>query len=339
MKNILLTTLFSLLIFWGAGELFVLIFEQAEEKVPPYDTAEKDDYLGWKPKGDYQFSGQMKDQKNQPYDIEIKTASNGFREFDDVNTDKKKILFIGDSYTQAVEVSNDKAFYSVMRDSMDIAVFAHGMAGYGNAQHYMILKQYLEEVQPDLVVLQVCCNDFIDNYHLMEMESIYQVGLRRPYIYEGTNIEYHLPKPGIGPKIQWSPFFTFIYEKLRHIKKAKTDPEQMAEGLIGNQGLDYPLFNRSVEITEHHLNLIKQELEGKVPWVVFSSDLFEPQMSEMAGICKRLDIPFYESPARAIQAAQQQKLVVNSIDGYHWNELGHALIGKALMEEIRDAGY
>ena len=334
MKNTLFGILISLLVFWGAGELFVLIFEQAEPKTPPYDTALKDDYMGWKPKGDYHFIGQMKDSKNEPYDIEIRTAPNGFRSYDDPNTDKRKILFIGDSYTQAVEVSNDKTFYHLLRDSLDIAVFAHGMAGYGNAQHFMMLRQYLAEVQPDMVVLQVCCNDFIDNYHLLEMESIYQVGLRRPYIYQDSTIEYHLPKPGIGPKIQWSGFFTFIYEKLRHLKKANTDPEQMAEGLIANQGLDYPLFARSVEITEHLLQLIREEV-GDIPLLVFSSDLFEPQLSEMANICDRLDIPFTNAPSIAIRDAQQAKQTVNSIDGYHWNEAGHAVVGRALLPFLR----
>lgn len=334
MKQTIIGILVSLLIFFVAGEVFVRLFEQAEVKVPPYDTAEKDDYLGWKPKGNYHYVGEMKDARNQSYPLEIRTAPNGFRTYGRLEPGNFKILFIGDSYTQAVEVSNDKTFYHHLKDSLGAEVFAHGMAGYGNAQQYLILKEHFDSIQPHLVVLQTCANDFIDNHHRLEMESIYQVGLRRPYIYEGEQIEYHLPKPGIGPQVQWSAFLTFIYEKLRHIKKAKTDPEQMAEGLIASQELEYEPFRLAVEATNHHIQLIRDLVGNKATLVAFSSDEFEPQVTYMEKACQQAGIPFFRSPYQAIQEARAQKQVVHSVDGYHWNEAGHRIIAEALLKKI-----
>jgi hypothetical protein len=41
--------------------------------------------------------------------------------------------------------------------------FAYGVMGYGTLQQYMILDRYLDEIQPGLIILQMCSNDLINN--------------------------------------------------------------------------------------------------------------------------------------------------------------------------------
>jgi len=140
------------------GEIATRIYYASEKEVvpaPPYDYRQLDDKYGWFTKSNYYHKGSMKDKAGVEYDIEIKTNEHGFKTFDDVNSNKPKVFFIGDSYTHAVEVSNDKSFYNILKDSLDFSCFAYGSAGYGTLQEYMITSEYIDEINPDVLILQV----------------------------------------------------------------------------------------------------------------------------------------------------------------------------------------
>jgi len=62
-------------------------------------------------------------------------------------------------------------------------------------QELMILEQSMQEIRPDLVILQFCTNDFINNsVELETLSRINNCGLRRPYLNSQGDVFYALPK-------------------------------------------------------------------------------------------------------------------------------------------------
>ena len=178
-----------------------------------------DKELGWLPGANYVFNGEKVDASGQTYSVTFQTDNRGFRLFGNHReANKKKVLFIGDSFTHAVEVSNDKTYYGILKDTLPIEVFAFGGGGYGTLQEYMILEKYLDDVKPDAIVLQLSSNDFINNHYELEARSARNNnGMRRPYLTKNGEIIYKLPKSfSIIRDIAYNHlrFFNFIFSRI-----------------------------------------------------------------------------------------------------------------------------
>ena len=97
----------------------------------------------------------------------IETNSLGFRdnsphpEMDN----QKKILVLGDSFVSNISVRDNEVFTErIERQLTNTTVLNFGVNGYGQVQEYLLLKQWLEIIDPDLVILVIYIrNDFNDN--------------------------------------------------------------------------------------------------------------------------------------------------------------------------------
>ena len=63
-----------------------------------------------------------------------------------INTKKRKILIIGDSFTEGVNVNNDEVYYNYL-DTNKYEIFAYGCGGYGTLQEFMIIDEYFDEIK------------------------------------------------------------------------------------------------------------------------------------------------------------------------------------------------
>jgi lysophospholipase L1-like esterase len=336
-----ISTLFLLMVFFVIGEIGFRVYYaikdisiEKPEPAPPYNTAEKEDKLGWRSKANYLFDGKMKDADGIEYDIHLTTTHDGFRQYGNPKTEKTKIFFLGDSYTQSVEVSDNKVFYNIIGDSLPIEVFAFGMAGYGQIQQFMILDEYFDAIQPDILVLQVCSNDFIDNHYKIEMESGYKVGLRRPYLTLNGDIEYHHPIPKWQKVENHSRFLGFILKRLDNAKQ-NVGVKDPAEKRIAEQGEAYEDFAYSMKVTELALQKIIQRVSDKTQIIVFNADAYNPQATAFKAICEDNNIIYSFSAMEAIQQMEHKGVTIRAGDGYHWNKKGHEVIAKALIEDLK----
>ena len=211
MKQYVFYTLYLVIMIVLLGELaFFLLPSLDPPKPPPYDTAMIDEELGWRPKPNYHFEGAMHSLDNTAYPIKITTDEYGFRTRTiATDTARERVLIIGDSFTQAVEVSDDKTFYAHLESATSSAFYAHGMAGYGTLQELMILEEHLDRIDPTLVILQFCTNDFIDNELELEKTSKYHVGMRRPYLQDDFTIAYQSPLGRFEQLINKTNFLKF----------------------------------------------------------------------------------------------------------------------------------
>jgi len=93
-----------------------------------------------------------------------------------------RIAVIGDSYTEAMQVSVEDAFWAVMRRQLEscaafegkrIETINFGVAGYGTAQELITLRDHVWRYSPDIVLLAVTTsNDITDNSRALKKKDI-----------------------------------------------------------------------------------------------------------------------------------------------------------------------
>ncbi len=304
---------------------------------PPYNTAQKDDLLGWKMTPGYAFDGKMRDEAGQEYDLSIRYDENGFKAFGDTTAGRPKVLFLGDSYTACIEVSNEKSFFNLLGDSLGFEVFAYGHAGFGTLQQYLVLDQWVDKIRPDVVVWEVCSNDFIDNYAPLEIACGYKVGERRPYLSADGEIFYRRPL-SFWQKIQERLIvFKWLEERWDGVQENLFGKEKrVGEYYISFDKRAFPPFDKSVKITEKIFDKIKNRLPAGTKVIGFTADIFQPQRDEFKRIFEANGFRFYDEPAIKVEQAKvEKKQVVKAVDGYHWNEQGHEIIARTLMPFLK----
>ncbi len=96
-----------------------------------------------------------------------------------------RIAVVGDSFSEALQVDLDDTFWSVMERSLAkswqaagcrVEVLNFGVSGYGTAQALEMLRHYVWDYQPDLVMLEfLAANDVSNNSQQLQQDRI------RPY--------------------------------------------------------------------------------------------------------------------------------------------------------------
>lgn len=111
----------------------------------------------------------------------VRINSDGFRDQEHVIAKPEgtfRIVILGDSYCEALSISPEEAFWSVMRRKLQecnafqgrkIEVFNFGVSGYGTAQELLTLREKAWKYSPDLVLLAVTTsNDVTDNSRVLK---------------------------------------------------------------------------------------------------------------------------------------------------------------------------
>lgn len=95
------------------------------------------------------------------------------------NADTLRVAVVGDSYAEAFQVAQEKAFWSVMERRLQdcaalrgrrVEVINFGVSGYGTAQELITLREKVWEYSPDVVLLAVTTNnDVLDNSRALKL--------------------------------------------------------------------------------------------------------------------------------------------------------------------------
>jgi hypothetical protein len=90
-----------------------------------------------------------------------------------------RIAVVGDSYAEAFQVAQEKAFWSVMEQRLQdcptlagrrVEVINFGVSGYGTAQELITLRERVWEYSPDVVLLAMTTNnDVLDNSRALKL--------------------------------------------------------------------------------------------------------------------------------------------------------------------------
>jgi hypothetical protein len=146
----------------------------------------------------------------------VRYNSLGFR--DDEPTvhkpdDTLRILFLGDSFTEAIQVEQDSRFSSIITNKIQtlldsskyncngriikkVESLNFGVSGYGTTQELLVFKHIAKNYMPDIVILSfLSANDIQNNSVALEMNPInWDYTFRPYYVYDDNKtIKLHLP--------------------------------------------------------------------------------------------------------------------------------------------------
>ena len=99
--------------------------------------------------------------------IEIKINAFGFRDknYSLNKGDKKRVIFVGDSLTYGWFINLDETYHKQLEELLhsqnyEVDVMGMGIVGYNTVQEYHLIKEKVLKFNPDIIVLQICANDF-----------------------------------------------------------------------------------------------------------------------------------------------------------------------------------
>jgi hypothetical protein len=298
-----------------------------------------DEQLGWRVRENYSFRGYKQDASGKKYWVTISTDGKGFRSFGNPHSHSlKKVFFIGDSFTQALDASDGNTFYSIIGKEAPVEVFAQGTGGYGTLQEYMILDKYIGSIQPDILVWQYSGNDFINNSYELELQSLTNNnGLRRPYLTASGQIVYAVPKKGrrhaLAIAAQYSRLVYFILSRIDRLN-AKMNRARSVERRIALEGERYQAFRDSVAVTNELMRRVRSRVSKTTKILAFSSDDEQPYYEKLRSISATNGIEFVDGIPQAVLKAERAGLTTRAEDGSHWSELGHEIVAQVLMKFV-----
>jgi hypothetical protein len=323
------------------GELTLRVVHYYKWKRPLFFAAQgvaqplyPDAKLGWRATENYNSRELARDAAGKTYQVCGSSDGNGFRFFGDPPSEKIKILVIGDSYTQAIEVSNARAYYGVMAAHLPKAeFFVYGAGGYGTLQEYLIIDEWIERIKPQVLLLQLCTNDFINNSYALEHASWGNNNLmRRPYLDDCGKIFYKNPaRLNVIPDnlLENSRLIFYGYLKfnklLAYLNRKNTIYRQIKTDVVTQRE-----YARACRTTGRILMMITERTPG-VERLAFCSDKAQPFYDEMKQLAAARGFHFIDGVPQAIREAEKRGRVTRAADRAHWNELGHQLAAAKII--------
>ena len=328
----------------GLGEVVIRSIHLIRDGIPFFESntggrigpITLDQDLGWKATEHYQEALVEKTKNGTLYPVRRSQTQYGFRSFGDVTSRRLKMLVIGDSFTHATSVSDDRTYHALLSKLLDVEVFAYGAGGYGTLQEFLVLDRYLDVVRPDVILWQYCINDFINNDNELErLSRINNNGWVRPYWRNGK-IQLLSPKESSIQVRDWinrhSRFLYFVVTRLDRLRAANT--RDTVEVDIEAEGMRHPGFARAVAVTDELMSRVRARV-GTRPIMAFNCTEAEPYSQAFRNISAHHGIAYWDDVALSVSAADARGEDVYAADGSHWNERGHQVAAQALANHLR----
>jgi hypothetical protein len=261
-------------------------------------------------------------------DIAMSTGPRGFRRFDDTTAAKTRVLIIGDSFTEAAQVSDGDAFFDhVARLLPGVAIFAHGTGGYGTLQEFMILDRELVSIRPDVVLWQLSANDLVNNDHFLETQSPLSSRMTRPY-YENGKVEHRFA--GSGAASRYSRLVRFIDARVAMLRGHGFQ----AAGLDVEREKRPDALSRSIRTTSELMRMARARA-GPTPIVAFLAEGDAFADSVFRELTRANDWQWIPGIIDSVAAAKAKGTKVDGLprDG-HWNAAGHAIAGRVIARQL-----
>ena len=314
----------------------VLFLNQPSRAVSPYRP---DDQIGWVPKVNFQRSFTQKDLDGNEYQVNFRTHTDGFRAYGDIDSNKVKIFIVGDSFTGDPYTGNDDAYFSVMKNALkskfdtEIELFVIGASGYGTLQEFLIVERYAEKINPDILILQFCSNDFGNNS--MEIESnqiIKNQSYFRPYLVDDNVVFIE----NLMAKLYRVTYFhSRIFRKLDIIRQWIFYEIYDSYGPEVSQAESDRLEKEAIDITRTIMNKFNKIGLIDTKFITFNCDTEDDEDTRIwKDIARDSGFVVLETPSRAFEAAEENKQTVRHADGGHLNILGNKITGEELAAQL-----
>lgn len=297
--------------------------------------------LGWDLAGDCRLKIKtLADADGKPYQVDYRTNELGSRLWGDPSSTRLKVMLVGDSFTDAQEVSNDLTYYAVLQNKADVEIFAYGVGGYGTLQQWLKTRELIALVQPDIYILQFCSNDFHNNSMASEMMSVVESQKTRPY-WRNEAVQYYYPPNGFYRRLMSASlafrFFDGRLQRLRYVWNGndyftREQRQRLAERRPEDVAITADLLTRlaaDLPATADRYAFNCQPETGTARNVQDNADFQE--VAQQAGFQIIEGVAAY---ARDI--GERDGVTTMAADSAHLNELGHALWGEFLADYLSD---
>jgi hypothetical protein len=241
------------------------------------------------------------------FDVDVRINSRGFRgrEWEPKQSDRPRILVLGDSYAFGWGVEEEQRFSEVLeRGSGGFEVLNAAVSGYSTVQELLLLEELVNDVRPDLVLCVFCGNDLFEN----GAPIVY--GKHKPYFtVEAGRLELRgVPVP--EPWIERASYFYRALAKRRWqsaFDRTQRDPD-------GEWLLVCDLYRAMKRVI------------GPVPLVVVSGEQRLAHLAAEESTIHHLDL-------RSVFSGADGPTMF-PVDG-HWTPLAHEEIAAALVPMLR----
>lgn len=244
--------------------------------------------------------------------------------------DRRRLLVLGDSFTQGIEVSDEEIFSTVWsRLRPELEVLNAGVRAYGTVQELLQARRLERRLHPDAYVLMVYDNDLPDNVIPLE--------------------------PGMGPR-PWADAAGTIHALDWEVFRPVLPPVPAAAWFY-RHSLAVNLFNRRFFSFRHHWESFIADYRAAVSdaqqWAVLEAivaELARGRQLAVVGIPERAELEAGTHAFTTHLAAVAERLRVPYVDlshvlrvehyhptDVHWNAAGHRVVGEYLAARI-DAG-
>ena len=339
----------SVFLVLAAGELVVRTWHYYRWDIPFFDGQARDlgnlspialdDQFGWRATPNFRYDGPKRSSDGTEYPVNMTLDANGFRMYGDLTSPAPRIFVIGDSFTEAVHVSDDKTYYAPLK-TRNINVFAYGCGGWGTLQEYMILDKYFDVIKPDVIVWEFSTNDIVNNSPELETAStINNNDMVRPYLVNGA-VRYILPRSHAATlrllALRYSRLFYIVLTRIDRLHAML--PERTVETDTSPNGPAHPQFLKALATTDEIMGMVRKRV-GTVPIVGFtvgSDPIYGPEYIEgLQTAARNHDVTLAEVENDVLDA-ERRGMIVRAEDGSHWNELGHRIAGVALTKFLSE---
>lgn len=257
----------------------------------------------------------------------------------DLQARRPRVLVLGDSFTAADGVPEDSVYYRPLVDELGMELWVRGGSGWGTLQELLALDAVFDRVRPDLVVLQVCSNDFINNSWELENATVLNSNMsRRPY-WEHGSVVMRYPERWLGPALVVAARSALVAQAVRRVNVLRAGLAM--RGRLGSVERDidrgreaYAPWPRARVTTEEIVAALTRRV-GRTRVVALPVDDIAPYTPAWREILKRHGVTTFDAGLQRIRRASAAGQTVFQADGAHWNALGHRLVGRALAAWLR----
>jgi len=312
-----------------AGELIVRGFGHAL----PY---EPDDRLGWRPKAGFSAQITVHDASGERRVVDHRTLDHGFRAFGDPSSPRKRILFVGDSFTADPSTASEEAYFGIVGQRLPVEVFAIGGGGYGTLQAWMLIAPLVDRVRPDVLVLQYCTNDLTDNSYALEsrLSHVRNQKNLRPYLVGDTTVYRLSPHHPYRVLLNHSRLFRKLDIELMKLQYRYADPTAVPPELAADVAAERA---EAVALTTRLMARVAAEMPAGALRLSISCSTADPDESATwQAMARAAGLQPLPSVSGQVEAAERDGVSVRTIDGFHWNRAGHRVAGEELSRLLSD---
>jgi len=292
------------------------------------------DKLGWEIKKNYEIKLNQADYYSQKYQVDYSTDEFGARTLGNKINSDYSILVIGDSFTMDPYTSNSLSWFGIFKDKIErkinkkTIIYAIGGGGYGTNQQYLKTIKFLKDsnLNPDMVLLQFCVNDFMNNSYDWEVKSEnYNQYLRRPYLNNNNHFFFHTT---FLSKIVRSEIFSYF-----------TSPNYifMIAGILKqryfSEEIDFQIKKESIKTTLILIKKLGKLFNTKNFYIFNCKEGSTYPENNWYEVLQETNEIILKNPSLKMKEISKTKPIFFK-DGGHYNELGNQYLGNFVFLEV-----